>query len=650
MRILRSVIALVFALFISANAMAQKDYLNEANAAFANERYYEAIELYKKAYTRQNDKNEKAFVIYRIGECYRYADNPKQAEVWYSKAVKASYSDPIAIYYLAESMKLNGKLEEAQEQYQNYVNKKPNDMKGKNGLKSVELAMEWMKNPTRYEVENAPIINSEYDDFSPNFTDKKNDEMYFTSSRESATGSITHERTGQGMSDIFETTRDRKGKWSEPVPISPTVNSEASEGAICTNQRRNTLYFTRCDFGKDGVFGCSIYWSKRQGREWGEAELIPITADTNTVGHPAITNNDDVLIFASNMPGGYGGRDLWYIINKGRGVWSEPINLGSAINTAGDELYPYIAYDNKLYFSSNGHVGMGGLDIFVAEPIGENKWGNVANLQYPINSFAHDFGIVWDDDKKRGYLSSEREGGMGGTDIWEFYMPPLVFALEGQVLNKETGDPIANATLELKGTDGTTAEVTTDDKGEFKFAEKGSDRYIKENTSYSLMVSADQFLNAKGNETTVGAEESVVFYHEYKLQPVDKPIKLPEILFELNKATLLPQSKDSLNFLYDIMIDNPTIVIELAAHTDSRATDKYNMDLSQRRAQSCVDYLISKGIPRDRMQAKGYGESRLKITDAQIAKMKSEEDKEAAHQQNRRVEFEVLSTDYVPKQ
>ena len=641
---------MIFVLLISFNVNAQRDYLIDANAAFSQERYYEAIEFYKKAYAKQNDKNEKAFIIFRIGECYRYADNPKQAEVWYSKAVKASYNDPIAIYYLAEAKKLNGKLEDAQEEYQNYVNKKPNDKKGKDGLKSVEMAMEWMKNPTRYEVENTPIINSEFDDFSPTFADNKNRSMYFTSTREAATGNITHERTGQGMSDIFETTQDRKGKWSEPLPISPTVNSEASEGTVCMNDRRNTLYFTRCGFGKDGVFGCSIYWAKKQGKEWGEAEMIPITADTNTVGHPTITTDDKVLVFASNMPGGYGGKDLWYVINKGRGVWSEPINLGSEINTDGDELYPYLNFENKLYFSSNGHVGMGGLDVFSADKIGDNKWGNVQNLQYPINSFSHDFGIVWDGNKNRGYLSSEREGGMGGTDIWNFFMPPLVFALEGIVMNKETLEPIPNATVEIKGTDGTTAQKTTDGKGEFKFAEKGSNsRHINENTSYTISVHAEGYLNAKGNETTVGEEESKVFYHEYKLQPVDKPIKLPEILFELAKWDLLPQSRDSLNYLYDIMIDNPTIVIELAAHTDSRDTESRNQVLSQKRAQSCVNYLIERGIARDRMIAKGYGESRLKITDAQIAKMSTTSEKEAAHQQNRRVEFSVLRDDYVPK-
>jgi peptidoglycan-associated lipoprotein len=479
--------------------------------------------------------------------------------------------------------------------------------------------------------------------------------MYFTSTRIGSTGNNIHEGTGQGMADIFETTRDRKGKWSEPMPISMTVNTEASEGTVALNDRRNTLYFTRCGFGnlggrfgKDGVFGCEIYWAKKSGKEWGEVEVIPITADTNTVGHPAITNDDKALIFASNMPGGYGGKDLWYIINKGKGVWSEPINMGSAVNTSGDEMYPYIAFDNKLYFSSNGHIGMGGLDIFMSEPIGDNKWGEPQNLKYPINSFSHDFGIVFDGDKNRGYLSSEREGGMGGTDIWEFYMPPLVFALEGIVMNKETGDPIADATVELKGTDGTSAEMRTDSKGEFKFAEKGSDRYIKENSSYSILVRADQFLNAKGNETTVGEEESKVYYHEYKLVPVDKPIKLPEILFELAKWDLLPQSKDSLNYLYDIMIDNPTIVIELAAHTDSRDTDERNRTLSQKRAQSCVNYLIEKGIASDRMEAKGYGESRLKITDAQIAKLPVSE-REAAHQQNRRVEFSVLRDNYVPR-
>lgn len=628
---------------------AQRDFLVDANAAFAQERYYEAIDHYKKAYTRQNDLQEKAFVIFRIAECYRMADNPRQAEVWYSKAIKANYKDPIAIYYLAESKKLNGKLEDAGDFYKDYAEKAPKDPRGRKGQQSVELAMEWMKNPTRYEVQNAPIINSEFDDMAPLFADKDNRQLYFVSDREASVGNIVHERTGRAMPDIYETTKDRKGKWSEPAPLDVNINSDESEGPACFNGRMNTMYFTRCGFGKDGVFGCQIYHARQQGRSWAEAELIPITADTNTVGHPALAKDDKTLIFASDMPGGYGGRDLWYINEKGRGVWSEPINLGSAVNTSGDEYFPYINFEGKLFFSSDGHVGMGGLDLFVAEKTGENKWGNVANLRYPLNSVTNDFSIIFDGEKNRGYLASDREGGVGETDIWEFYVPALVFALEGIVVNKETKEPITNATVQLKGTDGTSAEVTTDSDGEFKFAEKGTDRYINENTSYSILVSADEYLNAKGNETTVGEEESKVFYHEYQLQPVDKPIKLPEILFELAKWDLLPQSKDSLNFLYEILIDNPTIVIELAAHTDSRDTDERNRVLSQKRAQSCVDYLIERGIARERMVAKGYGESRPKWTDAQIAQKRTKEEKEQLHQENRRVEFSVLRDDHVPK-
>ena len=636
-------------ILLAISAKAQTDYLDQANNVFAQERYYEAIDIYKKAYTQVKEKSDKAYVIFQIAECYRLADNTKQAEVWYSKAVKASYNDPIALLYLAESKKFNQKYDEASEEYKRYLEKNPSDKRGKDGLKSVELTQEWIKNPTRFEAENAPIINSEYDDFSPLFTDKKNEVMIFTSSREGSTGNITHERTGQSMPDLYETTRDRKGKWSEPKIISETINTIESEGSACINTKRNTIYFTRCPYGKDGVFGCQIYWSKKSGQNWGEPELIPITADTNTVGQPAISTDDKTLVFASDMPGGYGGKDLWYIINKGKGVWSEPINLGSGINTEGHELFPYINVNGKLFFASTGHIGMGGLDIFSAESIGENKWGNTENLQYPINSSANDFGIVYDGAKNRGYLSSDRDGGVGETDIWEFFMPPLVFALEGIVTNKETEKPIQGATVQLKGTDGSTAEVTTDDKGEFNFSDMGSARYINENTSYTVMVSAPEFLNAKGNETTVGEEESKVFYHVYKLVPVDKPIKLPEILFDLAKWDLLPQSKDSLNFLYDILIDNPTIIIELAAHTDSRDTDKRNQELSQKRAQSCVNYMIEKGIDPARMTAIGYGESRLKISDAQIAKLSTPELKEEAHQKNRRVEFSVIGDNFVPK-
>ncbi len=300
---------------------------------------------------------------------------------------------------------------------------------------------------------------------------------------------------------------------------------------------------------------------------------------------------------------------------------------------------------------------MGGLDIFKAVSTGVNQWGKVENMKYPINSNANDFGIVFEQGKEKGYLTTSREGGKGGDDIWSFYLPPLVFALEGIVKDAETGKPIPGAKIELVGSDGTKAEAIADENGQFKFAENGNDRYIKPNTTYNLVVSAKDYLNAKGKETTVGVEKSKIFYHEYALASIKKPIRMPQILYEYNSADLLPQSKDSLNFLYNVMMDNPNIVVELRSHTDFRGSRSYNQKLSQKRAQSAVDYLVKeKGIPADRIVAKGMGEDEpLTLPDGTvldekyIKSLKTKEEQEAAHQLNRRTDFKVIRTDYVPK-
>lgn len=404
--------------------------------------------------------------------------------------------------------------------------------------------------------------------------------------------------------------------------------------------------------------GCSIYTAGKSGQNWGEPELIAVAQDTFTVGHPAISDDDNTLVFASNIPGGQGGKDLWYITyDKKAKTWSQPVNLGPEINTPYDEMFPYIRDNGELYFASNGHPGMGGLDLFKAKSKGINQWGNPENLKAPMNSEANDFGIVFEEGQNRGMFTTSRSGGKGGDDIWEFYLPEIVFALEGVVRDIETQKPIAGAKVKLIGTDGLSAEMLTDESGAFSFKENGDARYINPNTSYSLVVEKEKYLSAKGKETTVGHESSMNFFHEYELQPMQGPIKLPLILYAYNSADLLPESKDSLNYLYNIMVDNPNIVIQLRSHTDFRGKDAYNEKLSQRRAQSCVDYLIKeKGVAPDRIVAKGMGEKEpLKMPDGTlldekyINALKSEEEKEAAHQRNRRTDFKVLRDDYVPQ-
>ncbi len=648
---------------ISVSAIAQKNYKQEADVAFSGYKYYQAIDLYKKAYTKEKSKEVKSEILFKIAECYRLKEDGAQAAVWYNKAITAKYEDPIAILYVANIYKSQGKYEEAIVEYNKYKAANPSDKKADDGVKSCQQAKDWKDNPTRIVVNPMPLLNSEDFDFSPIFADKKNSEIYFTSTRQGSAGDAVSDVTGMNFSDLYMSKRDKKGKWSEPVVLNSTVNSPASEGAACLNEKRNTIYFTRCGVQNKGVMGCSIFTASKAGQNWGEATVINVAQDTFTVGHPAISSDDMTLVFASNMPGGHGGKDLWFITyDKKAKTWSEPTNLGSEINTSGDEMFPFIRDNGELYFASNGHLGMGGLDIFKAQSKGVNQWSGIENLQYPMNSEANDFGIVFEPGQDRGFFTTSREGGKGGDDIWEFYLPPMIFSLEGVVKDVETDLPLANAKVKLVGTDGTSAEMITDENGNFAFIENGSARYINPNTSYSILVEKEKYLNAKGKETTVGLEKSKKFIHEYALQPMQGPIKLPLILYEYNKADLLPESKDSLNYLYNIMMDNPNIVVQLRSHTDYRGTDSYNQKLSQRRAQSCVDYLVKeKGVPADRIVAKGMGETEplaVKKADGSvdfvldqkyIDALKTKEEQEAAHQKNRRTDFKVLRDDYVPK-
>ena len=544
----------------------------------------------------------------------------------------------------------NGKYDEALVEFQKYASEKPGDPRGKQGIEAAKKAQEWADNPENYIVEPVVLINSEYYDYGPTFADKKNMEMIFTSTREGSVGNATSDVTGDNFSDLYYTIRDKKGKWSEPVLVEgEEVNTEDSEGAAVMNSRRNTMYFTRCRVEKNGFVGCQIISAKKMGRKFGQAEVIPIANDSAVIGHPAITPDDKIIIFASDLDGGQGGKDLWYIKEEGRGQWSAPINLGPEINTPGNEMFPFVRDNGDLYFASDGHMGMGGLDIFAAQKKGEGQWGNVANLKAPINSSSNDFAIVFDGEHDRGYLTSSREGGRGKDDIWEFYTPPVLFVLKVEVRDSETGEVLPAASVELLGTDGTSAEKETGGDGRTEFADNGGTSYINPNTSYAITVSKPGYLQAKGKETTVDMEESKIFAHLYELIPIsDKGIKLPEILYEFNKTTLTDQAKDSLDYLYDILVDNPNITIELRANTDSRGSDLYNLKLSQGRAESVVKYLTSLGIASDRMVPRGYGETNLLITDEEINKLSTEEEREAAHQLNRRTDFIVLSEDYVP--
>lgn len=635
----------------------QKNYTKAADKKFEGEAYFEAIELYKTAYAKEASGAKKAEILFKIGECYRSIRDIAQAETWYKKAISANYQDPLAVLRLAQVIKSQQRYDEALTQFNNYVKLKPEDPQGKFGVESCELAQKWKNEPAKFEILNEVLLNSKQIDYAVAFTDKKYNSIIFSSSRDGATGDAANGGTGENFADLFTATRDNKGKWSVPVNLSANINTDQEEGAPSTTEK-GSLYFTRCKGDEEtGNFGCKIYSSKKSGQNYSEVMEIKLGPDSFTYGHPAIAADESFLIFSSNMPGGSGGMDIWMAAaDKKTKGFSAPVNLGNVINTSGDEVFPYLHEDGSLYYSSDGLIGMGGLDIFLAQKTGDKKWAKPQNMRFPLNSAGDDLAIVFE-DKARGYFTSNREGGKGAHDIYSFFVPSVIFKMEGKITNGKSNEPIEGATIKLMASDGTTYETKSDATGYYEFDKipGTNERYIKPNMTYKIEVSKDDHLNAKGEETTVGLEQSTTFVHDFgliKFKGKDPnelvEIEFPEVLYDFGKYTLRPESKDSLNFLYQTLIDNPTIVIELSAHTDSRGSDAFNLKLSDNRAKSCVDYLIEKGIDSRRMHPKGYGESRVLISDVEINKLPTKEEQEAAHQKNRRTVFSVLRSDFTP--
>jgi peptidoglycan-associated lipoprotein len=422
------------------------------------------------------------------------------------------------------------------------------------------------------------------------------------------------------------------------------------------NSDGTTLYFTRCPYDKTGEKGAAIYTAAQLSGVWGSASKVSILNDSLMAAHPSVSVKGDTLYFVSDRPGGYGGKDIWFVKKKGD-KWDKPVNAGPEINTSGDEMFPFIRENGTLYFSSNGHVGMGGLDILVAKMNPEKKWV-VENMKFPINSTGDDFAITYYPGEDRGLFSSNRVGSRK-DDIYSFLLPPKIYELEGDIFNKGNGTRINDASVRLIGTDGTMLRMTAEN-GKFKFK-------LKPEVEYVIAAYKKGFLNAKTVASTVGMDEGKQFQVRLDLTPSDVPINVDNINYAFGKWDLLPESVTALDSLAAMLVLNPTIVIELMSHSDCRGDEELNSTVSQKRAQSVVTYLISKGIQPGRLVAKGYGETAPKTVTKAIAKqypflklgveltciyidsLKEEEKMEICHQINRRTEFKVLSSEYKEK-
>lgn len=642
-------------ILIPLTAFPQKRKAQKAYDAWEAGEYFEAIDYFKDAYSKTRDRDERNEYVFMVAECYRLTNNPRSAEPWYKRISGRDNARPEATYWYAQTLKKNGKYEQALEAFEEYRQIVPSDARADLGIRSCELAIEWMESPQPYEVEEVRDLNSRESDFCPVYARDDYGMVYLTSSRDESTGKRDHGATGENFSDIFESRLDKKERWSTPSPVQD-LNTEFEDGAVSFTSDFREIYFTRCEMGKRENKGCMIMTASRNESGWSKPERLDILPDSLVAAHPAISPDGLTLYFVSILSDGYGGKDIYKVTRPSTNdSWSRPRNMGPEINTTGDEMFPYVRSDGTFYFASNGHIGMGGLDIFKAEPQPDGRW-LVDNMRYPVNSNADDFGISFQGDNENGLFSSSRKG-RGNDEIYSFRMPPLRFSVTGLVKDEETDEPIPEAVVQMIASDGTTVRDNTGESGEFRFM-------LNEDVDYIFLASKEGYLNGKEKETTKGQDKSREFLTTILMTSIDKPIELPNILYDFNKWDLRPESMVSLDKLVETLNDNPNVTIELMSHTDSRDTEEYNMELSQKRAQAVVDYLIDKGIDQARLSARGYGESSPKVVDEEIASgydflregyvlneqfinsLPNDEQKEIAHQINRRTEFRVLSTEY----
>ena len=656
MKIKHSVLVGLMLLFVS-QAFAQRNYTKQAYKLYNNGLYVEAIEALKEAAGKESAKPKKAELIFKTAECYRMINDLKNAENWYKKAIAAKYADPIAILLMADCKKAQGKYPDAIVDYNEYAKQAPSDSRGKDGAASCEMAQKNIDAPSRFQVSNMMSINSKALDLCPSYADKKQNLLYFTSTREGAAGNKVDNTLGQGFSDLYETRLDKKGSWSTPMPLGDPINTKSNEGSSALNKKKGKMWFTRCPQAEKRNLGSVIAETEKKGSGWGPVNILPILPaeqDSFSVGHPSMSTDETTLYFASDMPGGFGGKDIYYMTyDKKGGKWSAPVNVGNVINTTEDELFPFIDENNVLYFASKGHLSMnmGGLDIFKSARTG-TTFAEPAPLPYPINTFSDDFSLITDGKMEKGYFASNRPGGKGLDDIYAFNLPPILYTVSGTIYNVDTKEKVIGALVKLNGSDGMSLETKTDETGSYRFDVNADGmRLIKKDVSYNLLSSKEDFLGDKADFNTLGLEVNTDFVKDMNIKPIVKEvsIKLPDILYDLNKWDLKPEFQDSLTGLVKTLNDNMNITIELGSHTDTRGDIKSNAELAQKRAQSVVDFLISKGIAGDRLVAKGYGESQPLISDKEIDALKTTEEKEAAHQKNRRTTFKILRQDYVPK-
>lgn len=649
-------IYVLFLLIVSSLYSCKSAKLSDAEEKQRIGEYYEAAAIYRKVYTKTSPKKRdlRGYIAYRMAECNRLINNTAKATSAYMNAIRYDYPDSTVYLRMGQMLQKTGRYPEAIKNYDIYMENDPSNLLAINGIQGCELAPGWKKNPTHYEVRRMDKFNSRRGEFSPMLAGDKYDQLYFASSRSKDKDAKVSAITGQNNNNLFLVKQDEKGAWLAPVELEDEVNTEYDEGTPSFSPDGNTMYYTYCAQDPEGPRTAEIYISTRSSAKWGKGTRATIVKDSVTaLGHPSISPDGKYLYFVSDAVGGFGGKDIFRARVAGND-FGPMENLGEEINTPGDEMFPYVRDSVTLYFASNGHPGMGGLDLFKATQDSTGKW-NVENLGAPINSMADDFGITFAGKEERGFFCSNRNDARGYDHIYSFERPTITIFIEG-IVNDVDEYPIEDATVRIVGKDGLNVKVPVKKDGTYRVELERDIRYV-------MMASARGYLNQNYELHTGPEEKNETYIVDFFLSPISKPVVIDNIFYDFDKATLRPESKKALDEMIKMLNDNPNVTIELGAHTDRKGTDQYNERLAQRRAQSVVDYLIAGGIEAARLEAKGYGESVPKTINKKMAKQFDflkegdvlteefilalpPEQQEIADQINRRTEFKVLRTNY----
>ena len=656
--------------------------VKRADKKFAIGEYYNAADLYKQCYSRLNTKTDrelKGYVAFKQGECYRILNNPRAVNC-YNNALRCKYQlrDSTVFLNAGLALQYQGKYKDAAKSYDLYLQSHPDNYVARAGKYACSKIDEWKKDGSRYKASEAKEFNQKRTgNFSPMFIGNQTDAIMFTSNRqEKQTGTKKLKRpsnvTGQQLFQLYQTRKNAAGEWGEISLAEGLYGSPESEQQNDSTKQAGNAEIGVCSFTKDGRtmyftyskpingkdLGAKIYRSERASGEWSEPQEVKLFADSSiTVGHPALNATADTLYFVSDAPGGEGGKDIWMAELDGD-QWVNVQPLGAGINTAADEMFPYVHEDGSLYFASNGHPGYGGLDIFKAyrdtTRTDTTIWV-LYNMGPTFNGIGDDFGITFAGNSQDGFFSSNRGDKKGFDKIYRFWLPEMEFIEEGTV-NDELGNPISDAKLRLVGSDGTISKVSARRDGTYKIK-------LKKDVKYVMLATARGFLNAKQQWNTLDLKDSKTYTMDFALSPISRPVKMENIFYEFGRWELTKASETELDRLVKLLNDNPNITIELSAHTDLKGNDEFNNELSQKRAQSCCDYLIARGIEKERLTPVGYGESKPVMVDKALNKQYPwlpvdqaldeayiltlpADKQEICNQINRRTEFKVIKTTY----